>query len=80
MTQRILFVPTDHRPPKDRPAPPAPAQSGVYLSEATHPYRVQTHACDAVDFVNPKGVNPASTKGVTETTLSRLAAASTDWA
>ncbi|WP_139174412.1 hypothetical protein [Janthinobacterium lividum] len=79
MTQRILFVPTDH----DRKGPscaPGTAQSGVYLSEATHPYRVQTHACDAVDFVNPKGVNPASTKGVTETTLSRLAAASTDWA
>lgn len=74
MTQRILFVPTDH----DRRVPscaPGTAQSGVYLSEATHPCRVQANAGDAVDFVNP-----ASTKGVTETTLSRLAAASTDWA
>lgn len=74
MTQRIPFVPTDH----DRKGPSSAfgaALSGVYLSEATHPCRVQANAGDAVDFVNP-----ASTKGVTETTLSRLAAASTDWA
>ncbi|MGK5040143.1 hypothetical protein ACQ4WQ_07365 [Janthinobacterium sp. GB1R12] len=71
MTQRILFVPIDH----DRRGPscaPGTAQSGVYLSEATHPYRVQAHAGDAVDFFTPKGV--------TETMLSRLAATSTDWA
>lgn len=79
MTQRILFVPTDH----DRKGPscaPGAAPSGVYLSEATLPYRVQANAGDAGDFVSPKGVNPASTMGVTETMLPLLAAASTNWA
>ncbi|MBC2653939.1 type 1 glutamine amidotransferase domain-containing protein [Pseudomonas sp. MSSRFD41] len=54
MTQRILFVLTNH----DRKGPANVADaapSGFYLSEVTHPYEVLSAAGYDIDFTSPRG-------------------------